>query len=124
MPDEEVQDDSDKSDWNAGQYTVYRIHQIKQYIEAMSMTDDYRYCQSLQIYFKEILPMMAQKERMYYYARWDMSRDILKRIKTKTNDEHDIDCLHEWECELRIIEQDKNMNLPKQADSRFALGRR
>ena len=138
MDNEEiVSNDADQSQFNAAIATLMRIHEIKKWLAVATGTEDlYFYYKHIKMYYKELAPMFKlikgdddnKEKKKETIKKYQQRRfDIAKTLNFTTNDAKEkkemLEFLEEWELELRQIEQDKGMNLPKKPDARWSLTR-
>ncbi|GAG54528.1 unnamed protein product [marine sediment metagenome] len=126
--EDEILSDEDKSQFNAGIATLQRCNEIKKFLAASS-GDPESCLKYIKMFYKELYPMMSMtkksNERSIQVAYWQKGKEIEKKFAEGIQiNQDDRDFLDEWELELRDIEQVKNMNIPKTADSRWGLAGR
>jgi len=143
VDDEIAMYDGDKSEFNAGIAALMRVHETKKWLLALTDTTNIlEYIKYLKMFYKELYPMMTTKknkvrnaqnefveeeksEREQQEDNYKLCQQIRYRILSGdkiTNDERN--SLEQWELELRDIDQQKDMNIPRKGDMRFALSSR
>jgi len=144
MVDDEISIyDGDKSEFNAGIAALMRVHETKKWLLALTDTTNIlEYIKYLKMFYKELYPMMTTKknkvrnaqnefvdeeksEREQQEDNYKICQQIRYRLLSGdkiTNDERN--SLEQWELELRDIDQQKDMNIPRKGDMRFALSSR
>ena len=133
MRDDEI-NEGEQSEFNAAIATLMRIHEIKKYLAIATTKEElYFYYKHIKMFYKELYPMFGrvkgkdekkESEGDYQQRRWYKAKE-LKFDTDDTKEKADVlNFLEEWELELRQIEQDKGMNLPKKPDARWSLARK
>lgn len=136
MVKDDVFDESELSEFNAAIATLMRIHEIKKWLAVATEQDNlYFYYKHIKMFYKELAPMFKttkekdagkdiQTEKELQEAFWEAARILNFNTTDEKEKKEILIFLEEWELELRQIEQDKGMNLPKKPDARWSLSRR
>lgn len=123
---EEIFDEEDKSEFNAGIAALQRCHEAKKYLDVLSdFSNQLEYIKNLKFFYKELHCMMKKNERKIHEPKFKTCRELFNEVKGgEILSSEKLGQLEDWELELRDIEQEKNMNIPKMRDGRWALSRR
>jgi hypothetical protein len=144
MPEDEISIyDGDKSEFNAGIAALMRVHEAKKWLLALTDTNNIlEYIKYLKMFYKELYPMMTTKknkirndknefvdeeksEREREQENYKLCQQIRYRILAGDKLTNlDRNFLEQWELELRDIDQQKDMNIPRKGDMRYALSSR
>jgi len=123
--------DEEQTEFNSAIATLKRIDEIKKGLIVATVSENYEYqFRYLKALFKELISIMdkeddkAQQERFKevrknYYAYRECIRQGKKQIPAMI-----IDSFDDWEIELKELEQQYGMNMPKKADPRYAMASR
>lgn len=128
---EDEKPEEEQSEFNSAIATLKRIDIIKKGLIESTVSENHEMqFKYLKAYFKELVSIMNKKDdmtqrkrfhevRKNYYTFKDAIRTGKKSIPGSI-----IDSFDDWEIELKEMEQQYGMNMPKRQDSRFALARR
>lgn len=120
----------DQSDFNSAIATLMRIDEIKKQILIASAKEDYLlHYRFLFDYYKELSAMFnkVHSEEQTIKFIWMKNQYYTLRRCLKFNRKAPISCytdLDLWEIDLRKLEQEYGMNMPKKQDARWALASR
>lgn len=125
MDMEKEYNDSEMSEFNSGIATLMRINEIKKWLAAVTIDGNLMsYLKHIKMYYKELYPMMTTEKELHE-KKWKQVRTIETKLKKneKLTPEESIFLkdLDNWELELRSMEQEKGMNLPRKTDARWAM---
>lgn len=123
-------EEQDQSDFNSGIATLMRIDEIKKHIlmctEAENNMGKFRY---LFDYYMELSPLFKGDDgedqyKKFKYMKGQYNKIKNSRINGKPIRADAITYLDDWELELRRLEQEYGLNMPKKKDARYSLGRK
>lgn len=120
--------ESEQSSFNSALASLERIHEVKQWLGLLTIKEDLtEYYKYLKVFYKELYPMFT-KEKKDQVKRWRVGKcfePLFNNCNGNTRMRNKLrNWLEEWELELRVIDQEKGMNMPKKGDPRFAMARK
>lgn len=123
--EEEIFSEEDQSEFNSSLAALQRCHEIKKWLDIMTLKNNHLiYYRLIKSFYKELSVMMT-KEKEEQLKRWKKGKEIEAKLESGEKlDREEIDFLEQWELELRAIDQAKGMNISKMKDYRWGLSRR